>query len=531
MSKKVFIFLLFMMSISLIGIIFIQSFFIIQNYEGNNSQFTSNVNYVLNQTSSMTERIEFRRYVKKFRDLINSETKVDTTSIKNLYIINEDPKNRETIVYRNGVIEENLVIPKTKSYYDDFFNVITDKDNISITRLSNEREEKIFSNQRIDNNSLSSEEFLMKVGRISKSKEVLFETAYNDLAKRNSIEERIGDNGRFKELLDSNFKKMNIDLAFEYAIFNKDSITKVKSENFENSNSQYKSIIFKDENNISDYTLRVAFPDKTPFLISSVISLIITSVIFTSIIIIAYITTILLLLRQRQISRIKTDFINNMTHEFKTPIATINLALSAIKNPKTIIDKKKVKKYLKMIYDENNRMHDQVENVLMISHLEKNELNIEKSRHDLNDIINLAISHLSLIAESKNGNITFNKDAGNTQIVGNETHLINVFVNILDNAIKYNNDRPEILINTKNINDRVIVDIIDNGIGMSKSVQSKIFDKFYRKQTGDVHDVKGHGLGLAYVKKIIDFHNGDINVKSILGEGSTFSIQLGLFKK
>ena len=531
MSKKVFVFLLFMMSISLIGIIFIQSFFIIQNYEGNNSQFTSNVNYVLNQTSSMTERIEFRRYVKKFRDLINSETKVDTTSIKNLYIINEDPKNRETIVYRNGVIEENLVIPKTKSYYDDFFNVITDKDNISITRLSNEREEKIFSNQRIDNNSLSSEEFLMKVGRISKSKEVLFETAYNDLAKRNSIEERIGDNGRFKELLDSNFKKMNIDLAFEYAIFNKDSITKVKSENFENSNSQYKSIIFKDENNISDYTLRVAFPDKTPFLISSVISLIITSVIFTSIIIIAYITTILLLLRQRQISRIKTDFINNMTHEFKTPIATINLALSAIKNPKTIIDKKKVKKYLKMIYDENNRMHDQVENVLMISHLEKNELNIEKSRHDLNDIINLAISHLSVIAESKNGNITFNKDAGNTQIVGNETHLINVFVNILDNAIKYNNDRPEILINTKNINDRVIVDIIDNGIGMSKSVQSNIFDKFYRKQTGDVHDVKGHGLGLAYVKKIIDFHNGDINVKSILGEGSTFSIQLGLFKK
>ena len=531
MSKKVFVFLLFMMSISLIGIIFIQSFFIIQNYEGNNSQFTSNVNYVLNQTSSMTERIEFRRYVKKFRDLINSETKVDTTSIKNLYIINEDPKNRETIVYRNGVIEENLVLPKTKSYYDDFFNVITDKDNISITRLSNEREEKIFSNQRIDNNSLSSEEFLMKVGRISKSKEVLFETAYNDLAKRNSIEERIGDNGRFKELLDSNFKKMNIDLAFEYAIFNKDSITKVKSENFENSNSQYKSIIFKDENNISDYTLRVAFPDKTPFLISSVISLIITSVIFTSIIIIAYITTILLLLRQRQISRIKTDFINNMTHEFKTPIATINLALSAIKNPKTIIDKKKVKKYLKMIYDENNRMHDQVENVLMISHLEKNELNIEKSRHDLNDIINLAISHLSLIAESKNGNITFNKDAGNTQIVGNETHLINVFVNILDNAIKYNNDRPEILINTKNINDKVIVDIKDNGIGMSKSVQSKIFDKFYRKQTGDVHDVKGHGLGLAYVKKIIDFHNGDINVKSILGEGSTFSIQLGLFKK
>ena len=350
------------------------------------------------------------------------------------------------------------------------------------------------------------------------------------MAKRNSIEDRIGDNEKFRFLLDSNFKKMNIDLDFEYAIFNKDSITNIKSLNFENPNSQYKSVIFKDENNLSDYTLRVAFPDKTPFLLSSVISLIITSVIFTSIIIIAYITTILLLLRQRQISRIKTDFINNMTHEFKTPIATINLALSAIKNPKTIIDKKKVKKYLKMIYDENNRMHDQVENVLMISHLEKNELNIEKSRHDLNDIINLAISHLSLIVESKNGKISFDNQADNTQIVGNETHLINVFVNILDNAAKYNNNRPQILIKTKNINDKVIVDIEDNGIGMTKSVQSKIFDKFYRKQTGDVHDVKGHGLGLAYVKKIIDFHNGNINVESTLGKGSVFSIQLGLFK-
>ena len=207
MSKRVFIFLLFMMSISLIGIIFIQSYFIIQNYEGNNSQFTSNVNYVLNQTSSMAERSEFRRYVRKFRDLISSESTVDTTSIKNLYIINEDSKNRETIVYRNGVIEENIVIPKTNNYYDDFFNIITDKDNISITRLSNEREEKLFSNQKLDNNSLSPEEFLMKVGRISKSKEVLFETAYNDLAKRNSIEDRIGDNEKFRFLLDSNFKK------------------------------------------------------------------------------------------------------------------------------------------------------------------------------------------------------------------------------------------------------------------------------------------------------------------------------------
>lgn len=220
-----------------------------------------------------------------------------------------------------------------------------------------------------------------------------------------------------------------------------------------------------------------------------------------------------------------------MTHEFKTPIATINLALSAIKNPKTIVNKQKVEKYLQMIYDENNRMHDQVENVLMISHLEKNELNIEKSKHDINDIIDIAISHLSLIIENKNGKIIKEKCATNSMIIGNETHLINVFVNILDNAIKYNDNFPEIIVETKNINNKILIKIIDNGIGMSKAVQSKIFDKFYRKQTGDLHDVKGHGLGLAYVKKIIGFHNGNISVESSINEGSIFTIQLNNINK
>jgi signal transduction histidine kinase len=220
-----------------------------------------------------------------------------------------------------------------------------------------------------------------------------------------------------------------------------------------------------------------------------------------------------------------------MTHEFKTPIATINLALSAIKNPKTIVNKEKVKKYLQMIYDENNRMHDQVENVLMISHLERNQLNIEKTKQDINEIIDLAISHVSLIVENNNGNIITEKDADNSMVIGNETHLINVMVNILDNAIKYNDNSPEIFIKTLNIGSKVLIEIKDNGIGMSKAVQSKIFEKFYRKQTGDLHDVKGHGLGLAYVKKIIAFHNGNITVDSAVGKGSKFTIQLNTLTK
>ena len=530
MSKRVFILLLVLMSISLVGIIFIQSFFIFKNYQENDKQFTSNINYVLEETASLVERNEFRMYLTKFRDLIASESQIDTVAIQNLIFINQNPEEKQTIIYKNGVIEESIIIPKTKSYYDNIIDIISDEDNISFKRLSNQREEKVFSNQKIDDN-LSPEEFLLEVGKISKSKEILFETAYHDLSKRNPIENRVGDINKFEKVLEGNLKKMNINLDFEYAIFDKDSITKVTSDSFNVTNSTYSSLIFKDENEMSNYFLKVNFPGRTPFLLSSLITVIVTSVIFTSIIIIAYITTILLLLRQRQISQIKTDFINNMTHEFKTPIATINLALSAIKNPKTIVNKQKVKKYLQMIFDENNRMHDQVENVLMISHLERNDLNIEKSRQDINQIIDLAISHLSLIIENKNGKISVIKDAQNSNVIGNETHLINVFVNILDNAIKYNDKSPEITLKTKNINNRILIDIIDNGIGMSKSVQSKIFDKFYRKQSGDLHDVKGHGLGLAYVKKIIEYHNGNISVDSIVNEGSSFTIQLNTLIK
>ena len=236
MSKRIFVLLLVLMSVSLIGIIFIQYFFILKNYEENNKQFSINVNYVLEETTSDVERNEFRKYVRKFRDLIANEAliDIDTLSIQNLIIIDENPEKRETIIYKNGVIEENLIIPKTKSYYDDIIDVISERENISIKRLSNQREEKVFSNRRIEDN-LSPEEFLLKVGKISKSKEVLFESAYNDISKRNPIEERIGDINKFEKIIERNLERMNINLDFEYAIYDQDSITKISSEKFDHS--------------------------------------------------------------------------------------------------------------------------------------------------------------------------------------------------------------------------------------------------------------------------------------------------------
>ena len=318
-----------------------------------------------------------------------------------MYIIDKDLDKSQTIIYQNGVVEENIILPKNEIFFEDFFNKISKKENILIKRLSNQRQETVFSLNEIDNKTISPQDYLSDVRKISKSKEILFETAYNDLSKRNSIEDRIGDIEEFEKLIKGNFNKMNINISFEYAIYDKYSITNISSEGFVKSPDDFSSVVFKDENNISDYSIRLNFPNRTTFLLSSIVEVVLTSFVLITIIILAYITNILLLIRQRQISQIKSDFINNMTHEFKTPIATINLALSAIKNPQIIGNKRKVNKYLKMIDDENNRMYEQVENVLMISQLEKNELNIEKRSLDLKNVINSSVSHLNLIIKNK----------------------------------------------------------------------------------------------------------------------------------
>src|SRR5699024_3532659 len=197
-------------------------------------------------------------------------------------------------------------------------------------------------------------------------------------------------------------------------------------------------------------------------------------------------------------------------------------------NPKIAKDPERLKGYLKMIRDENHRMHAQVENVLRISKLERNELDIKKERLQLHNLIEDAISHVQLIVENRQGFIHKHLQAERNNILANSSHFVNVLVNILDNAVKYSNEKPKIDVYTENAGDFVVVRISDQGNGMSKSVQKKIFDQFYREHTGDIHNVKGHGLGLAYVKKIVDDHQGEITVESEKGKGSTFIIKLPL---
>ncbi|MDB0615457.1 HAMP domain-containing sensor histidine kinase [Tenacibaculum dicentrarchi] len=321
---------------------------------------------------------------------------------------------------------------------------------------------------------------------------------------------------------------MNITQKFKYGVYEDGLATQLKSGYFNIQPNDANYPLLADDNGISKYKLYIKFPNERKKLLSEIFNILGLSLLFIIIIIVAFTTSLYQLIRQKKISAIKTDFINNMTHEFKTPIATINLALDAIKNPKIISEPEKIKRYVKMIREENKRMHGQVENVLRISRLEKNQIEITKDATDMHDTIEEAIEHIQLLVDDKKGTVTSHYQAISTEVLGNQFHLTNIIVNILENALKYSEGAPKIDIYTENTNKYFIFKVKDQGIGMSRNAQKYIFDKFYREHNGNIHNVKGHGLGLAYVKEIIDSHQGSVYVESEKGKGSLFTVKLPL---
>ena len=520
MSKKLFILLVVLMSLSLIGIIFVQAYYINNSVKNEQEQFNFKVRKALSYTSNEIEQREYRDYVRELQSFIAEGGIADSSSIRELTFLKQDENTNELIIYRNGILEENFKVP---SFID------ISLDSVNISRILNRRETKVFSSNDIEGGfNLTPEKSIQVVTNMTKLEQATFESSYRDQIKATPIHRRVSED-QIRKLLMRKLSEDDIDIDFEFGIYANDLATKIQSDNFElENNSSIGVPIFLDNNNESDFILYVNFPERRKFILSSIIGMTLLSIIFTTIIIIAYTSAIYQLIKQRQISQIKTDFINNMTHEFKTPIATINLALDAIKNPKIIDDKDKVKRYLTMIKEENKRMHAQVENVLRISKLEKNELNISKDRVKLHDLIEDAVTHIELIVEDRNGYIKTHLNAQKSSVLANETHFTNVIVNMLDNAVKYSENEPKIDIYTENVGSNIILKIKDKGNGMSKSVQKKVFEKFYREHTGDVHNVKGHGLGLAYVKRIVDDHQGHVSVESEKGKGSTFIIKLPL---
>ncbi|MDT0644350.1 HAMP domain-containing sensor histidine kinase [Zunongwangia sp. F363] len=519
MNKKLFFLLVVLMSLSLIGIIFVQGYWIKSTIDDREEQFSYNAKQVLLNVADEIQNRELESYWFRFDSINKNNSSLNGVTLTEYFSSGRDNLKNQSQFQAEAILEEDYKISS------GFLG--SGEDSILFTKLINKRVTNIVK-KSLDKESLTAQQQIERMVRMKDVEKESLRRLIADVTDKLPIHTRVSEE-TIEKLITEELEKRDIQTNFEYAVFSNSIATNLHSDNFSLDHpGTYGVPLFVNQNGKSNYRLLVNFMGKKEVVLSSVILMASLSIIFTLIIVIAYSSALSQLIKQRQISQIKTDFINNMTHEFKTPIATINLALDAIKNPKIINDQEKVSRYLKMIKDENKRMHAQVENVLRISKLEKNELDLKKERLQLHDIIEDAVTHVELIVEDRGGYVQTHFAALKSSILANEDHFTNVIVNILDNAVKYSPNEPKIDIYTENVKDKIILKIRDQGAGMSKIVQKRIFEKFYREHTGNIHNVKGHGLGLAYARQIIEDHHGDIYVESEKGKGSTFIIKLPL---
>lgn len=327
-------------------------------------------------------------------------------------------------------------------------------------------------------------------------------------------------------LLTSEFLKQEINTDFEYSIYDcfTDSVvyTSYVSMNKEEGKpvASAPAVTWDDDG----HYFGVFFPAKQSHLMSRLGFWFFSSGMLL-IVVVFFAYTIRVILKQKRLSEIKTDFINNMTHELKTPISTISLSSEVLMNPDIIQNPKRLKNYANIIYNENKRLKNQVERVLQIATLDK-EVKLRKQKLNIHEIIASSVQSIDLNLKEKDGSIRMQLDAEHPVISADELHLSSIVHNLLDNAGKYSSGKPEITVSTKNTREGVLLTVKDKGIGISKENQKHVFDRFYRVPTGNVHDIKGFGLGLNYVKIMTEAHKGSVHLESEPGKGSTFEVYL-----
>lgn len=361
------------------------------------------------------------------------------------------------------------------------------------------------------------------------------------LFKQPTVEERFTME-EVRDKISKEFDRVQLgNLKFEFAVSDVEGDYEFYSTGYEqefwdtiNNKRNYYPILRETDNLAFSETnelLIIIVPDVEKQVWASLLWILVGAITFMVIIIAAFYVTVKTLLNQKKLSQIKSDFINNMTHEFKTPLATISLAVDALRSPKVQTNPDKATYFTNIIKEENIRMNKHVETILQAAFLEKQELNLNLSKIDAHDMIHEVASTFELQLNDKNGQIQFLLNASQYFISGDDTHFRNMISNLIDNAIKYSQDPVQIKISTHSTRNVLVIRIDDNGIGMSKESVKRVFEKFYRAHTGNLHNVKGFGLGMSYVKTVIDAHKGKIKVDSTLGKGTSFTIEMPLMQE
>jgi len=499
------------MALSLVGIIWVQWYWINKGLKIKEQQFDQLVSASLNDIVSSLEDKESVSFISKQLNGFTSDVIVKTDSSSNHFVWTNNSSDSVNVVNVGG--NGNNISVKVESILD---SVLNDNHQITTTKKVIINNEVLTEDVNITTEKILGERFDNVIVKMIK------EFKHRD----NPIEHLIGKTN-LDTLITDKLIQNGVTANFSYAVLDEDSIVnRYSSNDYELTQNNYQIALFKHDISKKPILFSLSFPNKKMSILKSMWVMVVVSILFTLIILICFSGAIYYMFKQKKVAEIKNDFINNMTHEFKTPISTISLAIDSITHPKIIDDKTQINYYADIIRKENKRMNTQVESVLNTSLAEKNELGLTIS--SINLIAFLAKINTRMELQLKNANCEFkiNNKAGDIIINIDEAHFQNAICNLLDNAIKYSNSNPKVELKINRQNNQLLFKIIDNGIGMSKETQKKVFDKFYRVQTGNIHNVKGFGIGLSYVKAIVEAHRGTISVQSKLNQGTTISINL-----
>ena len=523
MSRKRIRWLIGLLSVAMLGLIAFQFYWIQDVLRVNEERFTQNVQEALNGVANKLARQSDIYFLEKDNQPFVPIRKQKTERTRDSIRFHDFPKKMG---------EGTIVDADTWMDFSSFrFNI--DESNFQLQVFFDFQElqgENLFLIDKL-RSAHSKNERIHIEQQMTKRFEAMKRSWTNHLMGSDNLFERV-DPSVLDTLLKRELKHRGIELPYDYGITQRSSgeAKLLKVSDTENvakiRNSPLQANLFPMDLVPKDYFLSVFFPAQKNYLFKQALLPLSASGLLMLVIIVCFAYAILVILRQKKLSEIKNDFINNMTHEFKTPIATVSLATEALQDSDLKKNQGIVDRYIQVIRDENKRLGMQVEKVLQIASLDKKDFRLKFESVDVHDVIDKALANINLTVQKRGGNITSQLLATNSTIEADPVHLTNIIYNLLDNANKYSPEAPEIHLRTENISTGVIIKISDQGIGMSKEATQKIFDKFFRVSTGNLHDVKGFGLGLSYVKNIIDMHQGTITVKSEIGKGSTFKVYL-----
>lgn len=445
------------------------------------------------------------------------------------------------------LVESRGVDPSLLNDLDNFFTYLTPQiassmftpDEMEILLQERERQLQYFNQlesfgrTRFGNDQEFVEEYnipmdaLEKIRRTNLKIEAMNQAWEELLEGQKDIMERL-DTAQLKALIKNHLKERGIDQPFDMAIRNDQGVLIPVGVLYQPENllPGIQARLFPSDLLGKENQVLINFPDKRIFILQQIWLPLLSSMLFIGIIIFCFIYAIKVIIRQKNLSDIKNDFINNMTHEFKTPIATVSLAVEALQDPDFLSQDSFRNRYIGVIKDENKRLGQQVEKVLQAATLDKKEFKLKLEKLNIQEILTNARDLIALQVENKGGEIQLESKLKDPFLEGDAFHLTHILNNLLDNSIKYSKEAPYIRLKAWDEQQHIFISVIDNGIGISKEAVKKIFDKFYRVPTGNLHDVKGFGLGLAYVKTMMEAHHGEIQVKSEPGKGSSFTLKL-----